>query len=204
MEAWRCGVAFEEVFKELPPGEWEPWLKSKGISKSTADRLRLLANSYDNVRQVDEFTSVDQALRAARSKRKGPVEEVKPEVETQGETSPGKPEEAIGGEDPRQLPDDTQSAQEILELPDKARGTEDQLPVGEKELAKLRQENTKLRQEKTVLLKKIERLQRLLEENGISWESTPDDQQQIYPNRAFGVVNSENPDSDRVRTEPAP
>ena len=76
VEAWKCGRAFQEVFKGLSRGAWGPWLDSKGINKSTADRLRLLFRSYGDIPQLDEFASVDQALSAARSKRKGPVEEV--------------------------------------------------------------------------------------------------------------------------------
>ena len=180
VEAWYCGRAFQEVFKGRSRGGWGPWLESKGISKRTADRFRQLSKYYDDVGQLGEFTSVDQALSAARSKRKGPVEEVKPEVETEREVSSGTIEEAAGDNGTPQAPDDTDSAQEIQEVPDKLSETEDQQPVREKELAELRREKTKWGQEKTDLLKEIERLQRLLEENGISWELPSDDQQKEY------------------------
>lgn len=175
VEGWHCGGALEEVCKNSPHGEWGKWLESHGITRSTADRLRLLSKSYD-IHQVGEFDSVDQAL-AASSKRKKAGKKVEPEVKTEGEASSGTPEEANGEGDPPQLADDTESTQEIQEL----RETEDQLPpVGDKETAKLRETKDQLLDK---AWKEVERLQeenkllkRLLKENGIPWESTPDDQ----------------------------
>ena len=154
---WRCGGTLCEARKKTKRGEWGKLLKSVGISKSTADRFMELSRYYDDITELEEFVSLDQALREGRSKRKKQ------------------------DKDPGQLSLGFKPTQGILEPPDKLRGTEDGPADGEKEAAELRQENTRLRQEKTDLLKKIERLKRLLEENGIPWEPTPDDQQKEYP-----------------------
>lgn len=174
VEGWHCGGAMEEVFQELPHGRWGDWLESVGISRSTADRLRQLSKSYD-ITQIEQFDSVDEALKAIRKRKK-------PDVKTQGEIkSVEKAEEATGGEGIPQSPDGIESAQETQKLPDKLSETEDQLPDEEKEVAELRREKTKWGKEKTDLLKEIERLKRLLEKHGISWELPSDDQQKEYP-----------------------
>ena len=84
-EAWHCGNALREVRKEAKHGEWGKSLESLDISQSTADRLIRLSKNYDDVTQLGEFTSVDQALRAlgpARRKPKEPAKKVEPKVET--------------------------------------------------------------------------------------------------------------------------
>ena len=190
VEAWKCGGALCEVREEAKHGEWEKWLKSKGISQSTADRLRRLSKNYDST-QIEEFDSVDQALKAlaARSKRKKAGKKFEPEMETRREVISGKPEEAIGGDGTPPLPEDIDSAQEVRELRDKLRETEDQLRAAEEKNAEQCRE--------------IDRLKRLLEERGISWQSTPVDGQQIYPHSAFSV-HREDPEPGREGTTAAP
>ena len=219
VEGWHAGGALEEVFQELGHGGWGDWLESVGIARSTADRLRLLSKSYD-IAQIEEFDSVDQALRAsaARSKRKKAGMKVEPKVETKGEgASSVEKAEVTGGDDTPQVPDDTEFAQEIQQLRDKLREAEDQLRktedqlrktedrrrAAEKETADLRQENTDLRKQKDRLLQENKQLKRKPEEKGIPKETTSVDRQQIYLHRALSG-NSKDPGSGGARTTAAP
>ena len=197
VEGWHCGGALEEVRKDLPHGKWGDWLKSVGITRSTADRLRLLSKSYD-IHQVGEFDSVDQAL-AACSKRKKAGKKVEPDVETKGEASSVEKAEVTGGEGAPRLPVEGESPQGIQELRNKLQETEKKLRKAEEKVAELR----KVEKETEGLRQENKQLKRLLEENEISWESTSDDQQQIYRHGAF-AVNSENPESGEARTTAAP
>ena len=168
-EAWHCGNALREVREEAKHGEWGKSLKSLDISQSTADRLIRLSKNYDDVTQLGEFTSVNQALKAmapARPRRKEPAKEVEPDVETKGEAPSVEKEEVTDSNGPPQRPVDIESTEGIKQLRDKLRETKDQLSQAKKEVADLRQEK--------------ERLKRLLKQNGIPWESAPDDQQKVY------------------------
>ena len=183
IEAWNCGQALSEVQEKLPRGEWRKWLESVRIPKSTAYLWMRFSKNYE-LSKIGHFNSVNQALKALPpdgSKRK---EEVEPDVEKKGEALSVQQEEVTDGEvGTRQLSDEIESTLEIQELPDKLSETE---PVGEKETAELREtkdqlreaekKNTDLGQENADLRQENDRLKRLLEENGIPWKSTPDDQ----------------------------
>ena len=122
-EGWKCGGALDEVQEELPHGDWGKWLKSNGISQSTADRLRRLSKSYD-ITQLGEFTSVDQALRAIPKRRK-PAKKLEPEGKTEGKASSRTPEEATGADGTPQVPVEGESAQKVQELRDRLRKSEE-------------------------------------------------------------------------------
>ena len=224
VEGWYCGGDLEEVFQGLGPGEWGDWLESVGITRSTADRLRLLSRSYD-LAQVEEFTSVDQALKAlaARSKRKKAPGKVEPKVETKGEASSVEKEEVTGGDGTPRLPVEGESAQEIQQLrdklreaedrqrkaEDKQRKAEDKQRAAEKETAELREKLRQTEDELGVAKKRIAELlqknkqsKRQPEEKGTPKETTSVDQQ-IYHHDAFAVPR-EHPESDGARTTAAP
>ncbi len=201
VEGWHCGGALEEVRKDLPHGEWGDWLKSAGITRSTADRLRLLSKSYD-IHQVGEFDSVDQAL-AACSKRKKAGKKVEPDVETKGEASSVEKAEVTGGEGAPRLPVEGESPQEVQKLHDQLQETEKKLRKAEEKVAELRETKDQLRiaEEKIAeLLQENKQLKSQLEEKETPEETTSVDQQQIYPHSAF-PGNSKDPDSDRGKDD---
>ena len=162
-EIWLCGQALSEVRDQLLPlGGWLKWLDSEGIPRSTAYYWMKFSREVE-FSKIWKYDTVDQAMKAMNPvppKPKEPAGKVEPDAETEGEASSGTPEEATGGDSTSQLPDDTESPQEVQELRDKLRKTEDQLGKAKEE---------------------IERLKELLEENGISWEPPPDDQQEYPP-----------------------
>ena len=63
-EAWLCGDALIAAKAEAKHGEWLPALKAVGISPDTAERLRRLRRTYDEIPQLAVFGSVDSALKA--------------------------------------------------------------------------------------------------------------------------------------------
>lgn len=70
--AWECGEALAEVKGSLEHGEWLPWLESHGINDRTAQRLMQLCDGYET-RQLVEFHSVDEAIKALPPKRNAPM-----------------------------------------------------------------------------------------------------------------------------------
>ena len=61
-EAHRCGRLLQTAKGELPHGGWLPALASEGIPVRTAQRCMALAERYPEIRQLDGFASVADAL----------------------------------------------------------------------------------------------------------------------------------------------
>ena len=61
-EAHRCGRLLQTAKGELPHGGWLPALSAEGIPVRTAQRCMTLAERYPEIRQLDAFGSVDEAL----------------------------------------------------------------------------------------------------------------------------------------------
>ena len=61
-EAHRCGRLLQTAKAELPHGGWLPALAAEGIPVRTAQRCMTLAERYPDIRQIDAFGSVADAL----------------------------------------------------------------------------------------------------------------------------------------------
>ena len=64
-QAWKAGEALRAVKedKDLPHGEWLPWLEENEISRRTATRLIRLSNEFE-MGQLGPFASFDEAYKA--------------------------------------------------------------------------------------------------------------------------------------------
>ena len=73
-EAWHCGDALIAAKAETKHGEWLPALKAVGISPDTAERLRRLRRTYDEIPQLAAFDSVSAALQLPQAQQHKPLE----------------------------------------------------------------------------------------------------------------------------------
>ena len=64
-EAHAAGTMLVEIKARMPHGEWLPWLEAEGVLPATAGRMMKL--SRVEIDQIDQFGSVDSALKSIQS-----------------------------------------------------------------------------------------------------------------------------------------
>jgi len=107
-EAWGAGKILAEVRALTPHGQWRPWLKSVGISKSSADRYIRLSTL--EMSHIGAFSTVTEALQALSAPK---------EVDAP-QSVPGQPSDTdVAQEDPsEQVPEEVAVAEEAAPEPE--------------------------------------------------------------------------------------
>ena len=94
--AWFAGKILERVKQQLKHGQWSVWVNQQGFSLQIANRVRRLYR-YDrqNV-QIEQFGSVDEALKALAPKREPKqIEQPEPQPEPTRTEATEQPKQAV-------------------------------------------------------------------------------------------------------------